>query len=81
VIGYSDVFRPLAVTKEIPQDRLKALRDALWATMQDKAFMKEAEHLDRPIISPKRGKEMQQIVADMYETPRNLVNAAIKAIK
>ena len=81
VIGYNDVFRPLAVAKEIPQDRLKALRDALWATVQDKTFMKEAERLDRPIISPRRGEEMQQIVAEMYDTPPNLISAAIKAIK
>ena len=81
VIGYNDVFRPLAVAKNIPQDRLKALRDAVWATVNDKAFMTEAARLDRPIISPKRGEEMQKIVAEMYETPPALIKAAVEAIK
>lgn len=81
VIGYNDVFRPLAVAKEIPQDRLKALRDALWATVNDKAFKSEAARLGRPIISPKRGEEMQKTVAEIYETPSDVVAAAVKAIK
>jgi tripartite-type tricarboxylate transporter receptor subunit TctC len=81
VVAYNDIFRPFAVARGILEDRLKALRDALWATVHDKAFLAEAERAKRPIIGPLRGEKMDRIIAEMYATPPDLIKKAAVAIK
>ena len=50
--------RPLATTPGVPEERVKALRDAFDAVMKDPDFIKEVEaaHIE---IDPVRGQDMQ----------------------
>lgn len=81
VVTYNDVFRPLAVSPAVPQARVHTLRTALWATVHDKAFLREAKKARRPIIGPATGSEMQKMVADMYDISPALVKKVAKAIQ
>jgi hypothetical protein len=81
ILSVNDIFRPFVVAKDTPADRLKALRDALWATVQDKDFLADAKRSKRTINSPVRGEDANRIVAEMYATPPDLVKKAAAAIK
>lgn len=67
--------RPLATTPGVPEERVKALRDAFDAVMKDPEFIKEVEaaHIE---IDPVRGQDMQEIVKIVLETPKNLAERA-----
>ncbi len=64
--------RPYIGPPEIPEDRLTALQDAFMATMEDPAFLAEAEGLDLE-ITPVSGPEVRQLVMDAYDTPAKTV--------
>lgn len=81
ILSVNEIFRPFVVSPEIPQDRLAALREALWATVQDKTFLAEAERAKRSINGPVRGEEADKIVAEMYKTSPELVKKAAAAIE
>jgi hypothetical protein len=81
LLPMNDIFRPFAVSKSVPADRLKTLRDALWATVHDKDFLALAEKQGRAVIGPARGEDIDKMVAEMYETPAELVKKAANAIK
>lgn len=81
VLSINDIFRPFVVAKEVPADRLKALRDALMATVKDKDFLADSAKSKRTIVGAVSGEEAQAIVARMYKTPRALIKKAAAAIK
>jgi tripartite-type tricarboxylate transporter receptor subunit TctC len=81
ILAINDWYRPFIVAKEIPADRLKALRAAFWATMKDAAFLAEAKKSGRNIDGPMTGEEVEKIVADLYNTPVDVVAKASAAIK
>jgi tripartite-type tricarboxylate transporter receptor subunit TctC len=76
-----DMFRPFIMAKDVPADRIKAMRDAFWATVSGKPFLDEAERSGRSVIGSLRGDEMEKIVADIYKTPKDLVAKAAAAIQ
>ena len=53
--------RPYFLPQEVPEDRVKTLRDAFDKTMADEKFLAEARKLRRP-VDPLSGKELQQVV-------------------
>lgn len=65
------IGRPVFTTPGVPEERVKALRDAFDATMKDPAFLEEARKsgLD---IEPISGVELQKIVSDVIDTPKRL---------
>ena len=80
LIGH-DMFRPFIMAKEVPADRVKAMRDAFWAAVSSKAFLDEAERTGRGVVGPLRGDEVEKIVADIYKTPKDLIAKASAAIQ
>ncbi|MDH3241558.1 MAG: hypothetical protein OEO83_12930 [Alphaproteobacteria bacterium] len=81
ILSINDVFRPFVVDKAVPADRLKALRDALMATVKDKAFLADSDKQNRTIVGAVSGEQAQAIVAGMYATPQALIKKAAAAIK
>jgi tripartite-type tricarboxylate transporter receptor subunit TctC len=77
------VGRPIATTPDVPKERLTALRRAFDATLIDPEFVVDAKKQNAE-ISPMTGEELQQLVADLLDTPapvRDKVKAAIQARK
>ena len=81
ILSINDIFRPFVVAKEVPADRLMALRAALWATAKDPAFLADAEKSKRTITGPVSGEDAQAIVAGMYKTTPELLKKAAAAVK
>ena len=71
--------RPLFVGPDVPHERVETLRHAFRETMSDKAFLADAEKLNYE-INPVYGEQLQQIVARMLETPKDVVEMAKDAM-
>jgi hypothetical protein len=71
--------RPFAAPPGIPADRKAALQAAFDATMKDIDFRVEANKLDID-INPLGGKAMDQIVRDLYATPKAILEKAAQAV-
>ena len=65
------VGRPIATTPGVPAERVAALRKAFDATLEDPAFLAEAEK-QRMEIRAMTGAELAQLVKDIIEAPADI---------
>jgi tripartite-type tricarboxylate transporter receptor subunit TctC len=63
-----------------PPEQIETLRKAFDATMADPQFLADAEAV-RIAVSPLSGAKVQEIVAKLYATPKDIVEKAKQAIK
>jgi tripartite-type tricarboxylate transporter receptor subunit TctC len=70
-----DVGRPFAMPPGTPQHLVAALRKAFDVTMQDPAFLTEAEKVALE-VDPVGGEMIQKLIAQAYDTPDALVKRA-----
>jgi hypothetical protein len=79
ILGQGTFGRPYFMAPHVPPERVKALRAAFMATMADAEFLADAkkQKLD---IDPISGEVMQEMIARVYKTPRDVVEKA-NAIK
>ncbi len=64
--------RPYYLPQEVPEDRVKIMREAFDKTMKDKKFLAEAKRLRRP-IDPLSGEDLQKVVSrDINPSPEML---------
>ncbi len=61
--------RPYALGPKVPMDRVKAMRKAFMATVNDPGFIKDARTQGRD-VSPITGLEVQQMIATLATTPK-----------
>ena len=66
--------RPYVAPPGLPPERAKALRDAFQATMVDPAFVAEANRFGLD-IGPLSGEEMADLIAGLYASPKDIVEA------
>ncbi len=71
--------RPLAGPPGLPADRLKALREALQATMRDKDFLAEADKVGLE-IDPASAEEVEQLLQRFAAFPPEVFRKAQEAI-
>ncbi len=81
ILASNDVYRPFIVAKEVPADRLAALRSAFWSTITGADFLTEAKKLGRDVAGQANGADVEAVVARIYATPPELVTKAADAIK
>src|SRR2546422_533760 len=72
--------RPFLAPPAVPAERLALLRRAFMDTMQDKAFLAEADKIKLE-ITPVTGEAVQKLVAEIYATPPEIVRQAAQAVK
>ncbi|HEY7300828.1 MAG TPA: tripartite tricarboxylate transporter substrate-binding protein [Xanthobacteraceae bacterium] len=65
--------RPFVAPPGLPDDRAAALRDGLFATFNDPAFLAEARRLRLVINKPTSGESMQSQIAHVYQMPQKVV--------
>jgi hypothetical protein len=75
-----ELGRPYFVAEGVPADRVAALRRAFDAVMKDKDLLADAAKQSLE-INPANGAEMQEIVARIYTTPKELVARLAEASK
>jgi hypothetical protein len=71
--------RPIAVPKDVPQDRLDALREAFAKTIADPEFIEAMKQSGYP-TDPIDGAAVEQIVSKLYATPEPQLESARKLI-
>jgi tripartite-type tricarboxylate transporter receptor subunit TctC len=79
LVGWTIMGRPFLAPPGIPEDRKLALRRAFDMTMKDEGFLADAAKV-RLDISAIRGAAIEQFLADVYSTPRPLVERAGKIL-
>lgn len=67
--------RPLATTRDVPEERVRALRAAFLKVMTDPDFVAETKKLNIE-IAPVSGEAMQKIVANVLATPKPIATRA-----
>jgi tripartite-type tricarboxylate transporter receptor subunit TctC len=72
--------RPFLAPPGLSPERLASLRKAFMATMQDPAFIAEAEKIKLE-IRPVSGEAVQKLVAEIYASPPDVVKKAAAALK
>ena len=75
VLGGNPLGRPLAFPRDVPADRVKAIRDAFDAAMKDPAFREEAARAGYD-LEPTPGEELQRLVARVLATPKHIADRA-----
>jgi len=80
VLSRQTLGRPFAAPPGVPADRRQALRRAFDATLKDPAFLKEAEKLKLE-VSPVTGEDVDRLIAELYATPKDIVEETRAAIK
>jgi tripartite-type tricarboxylate transporter receptor subunit TctC len=80
VLSRQTLGRPYAAPPGVPADRRQALRRAFDATLKDPAFLKEAEKLKLE-VSPVNGEAVDKLIAELYATPKDIVEETRAAIK
>ena len=61
--------RPFVAPPGVPTERVAVLREAFMATLKDKQFLAEAQKMQLE-INPVSGQKVQELVAEVYETPK-----------
>jgi tripartite-type tricarboxylate transporter receptor subunit TctC len=79
ILGQTTFGRPYFMGPNVPAERVKALRAAFMETMADPEFLADAKK-QKLEIDPIAGEVMQEIIARVYKTPRDVVEKA-NAIK
>jgi tripartite-type tricarboxylate transporter receptor subunit TctC len=72
-----DAGRPIAVPKDVPQDRLDALRTAFSKTIADPAFVAAMKAQGYPVDAID-GAAVEQIVSKLYAAPSAVLDSARK---
>lgn len=63
------IGRPYAFPPEVPQDRVRALREAFWAVVNDLEFDQDAQKLKLNTEGRQRGEQVQETIRRAYESP------------
>ena len=79
IFGPQGLGRSFAAPQDVPADRLAALRAAFTATMNDKAFLEDAQKAKLD-IQPQTGEEVQKFVESTYASPPAVVERAKKVL-
>jgi tripartite-type tricarboxylate transporter receptor subunit TctC len=79
VLSRQIVGRPFTAPPGVPEDRKQALRKAFDDTLKDPAFLEEAEKLKLE-VNPVPGVEVDKLMAEIYRTPKDIVEETRVAI-
>jgi tripartite-type tricarboxylate transporter receptor subunit TctC len=78
-LASQEMARPFAAPPELPADRKAALLAAFENTMKDAEFLAEAKKLNMD-INPINAKAIDDILAELYATPKGVLEKAALAI-
>jgi tripartite-type tricarboxylate transporter receptor subunit TctC len=72
--------RPYLAPPGVPKERAEALRKAFVDTMKDPEFLSDAEKSQLE-INPVAGDEVENLVKELYQTPKPLADKAADFIR
>ena len=76
----NNLGRPFIAPPDMPAERVKMLRDAFMATMNDPQFRADAarQKLD---VQPENGENLSALIRNIYATPKPIVDRVTELIK
>lgn len=80
LIADGELGRPYIMSKQVPPDRLQALRAAFDSLMKDEKFLADAANLKLP-VNPASGADADRIINAIYSAPAQLREKAAAAIQ
>lgn len=72
---------PYILSRDVPEERAAILREAFEATVNDPAFLADAESMSLPVIGPLSGSEAEAVVDGMYGSDPELVESVKAAVE
>jgi tripartite-type tricarboxylate transporter receptor subunit TctC len=75
-----DIGRPFVAPPDMPPDRLKMLRDAFAATMQDPEFVADVQR-SKLDLEPVDGEHLAALIAKVYATPKPIIERVSNLIQ
>jgi tripartite-type tricarboxylate transporter receptor subunit TctC len=78
-LASQEMARPFAAPPGLPADRKAALVTAFADTMKDPEFLAEAQKLNMD-VNPMGPKEIDDILVELYKTPKDVLEKAAQAI-
>jgi tripartite-type tricarboxylate transporter receptor subunit TctC len=78
-VASQETARPFAAPPDIPADRKAALIAAFEKTMKDPEFLADAQRLNVD-INPLDAKTIDNLLAELYATPTNVIEKAAQAV-
>jgi tripartite-type tricarboxylate transporter receptor subunit TctC len=75
LLAAGEVGKPFVFALDVPDERVAIMRAAFAATVKDPKFLADAEKLRQP-VTPTLGEEAEKIVAEVYATPAEIIEAA-----
>ena len=79
VFSQGQFGRPYVLPPEVPAERVAALRMAFMQALGDKTLRAEAAKMQLD-VDAMSGEELQKLVADLYATPKHLIERARQAL-
>ena len=79
ILARQALGRPYLAPPDVPQERIRLLRDAFEATLSDPDFVKEAEQAGLE-LNYLNGEKIQSIVEDVYANTTEALAARVKGI-
>jgi tripartite-type tricarboxylate transporter receptor subunit TctC len=79
ILAAQEMARPFAAPPGIPRDRAAALIAAFDATMKDADYLADAKK-SRIDVNPVSGPEIDKLLAELYATPKDVIQKASQAI-
>ena len=79
ILAAQEMARPFAAPPGIPADRKAALIAAFDVTMKDAEFLADAKKLNLD-VNPVNAKALDDLLAELYATPKDVVKKASEAI-
>ena len=79
ILAAQQMARPFAAPPGIPADRKAILVKAFDETMKDPDYLADAKKLDLD-VNPVSGKELDELLAELYMTPKDVMKRAGEAI-
>jgi len=75
-----DIGRPFVAPPDLPPERLKMLRDAFNATMNDPEFMADVKR-NKFDLEPENGEHLTTLINKIYATPKAIIERVSNLIK
>jgi tripartite-type tricarboxylate transporter receptor subunit TctC len=79
IFGSDAIGRPISAPPGMTPERTKTMRDAFNAMTTDATFIAEATKIGLS-VGPMKGEDVQKLFASYYETPKPVVERAMKAM-
>lgn len=80
IFSRQSMGRPFFMPPGVPADRVALMRGAFDAMVKNKAFLADAAKFNLEITDPKTGKQVEDILKDVYGSPPEAVAAARESL-